>query len=539
MPQNKPAAAPEPPARASLRRIPGGYTLTGWPLHVPPADGETTIGWLRRASHRHGLTPKRMLQTLSPRPLGAASRLNTWIRSADLAPALLGFPMPPPDPAIPKRENLHGWQIDAHPDGAHYCPACLADDGIWRAGWREPWALTCPHHRLRLLDRCPACGGRPWHNRAWLTLKLPPTLCAQRVRGRTGKNWCGNDLGEAPRLPVDERAVHAQHVLQHTHPVGERRTGEHREFAGMLVTSQQQASLLHCFYELAAGAETHDPIEAVIAAVDAFEALRDGDDEHPALHRATTTHHFQRYFLAQQPKHPIHVNPILLTWYANRQREHLSRRAQLAWRASRTNLAAPPAHQATLRARIDRLPEHAATRPCPPAEWVPAFLPDSVVSPPWRCDAIGGALNALCFLALGRADSWAELALELCLPVDIQRVAAARFRHVTSSAWHAYLDHLEAHFERLLHDPPTVDYRARRRTAIDYLAVADAFETGGLSRDECAITQFWAWYTASHPALAPPAYTRISPVDATRPIDEAAFTLVATALRPVRPHRPP
>ncbi|QUW18187.1 TniQ family protein [Agrococcus sp. Marseille-Q4369] len=539
MPQSKPAAAPDPPAKASLRSIPGGYSLTGWPLHVPPSDGETTLGWLRRASHRHGLTPKRMLQALSPRPLAATSHLNTWIRSADRAPALLGFPMPSPDPAIPKRENLRGWQLDAHPDGGRYCPACLADDGIWRSSWREPWALICPQHRLRLLDRCPACGGRPWHNRAWLTLRLKPAMCAQRVGGRTGRNWCGSDLGDAPHVPVDERAAHAQQVLQRTHAVGEQRSGEHRDFAGMLVTSKQQAGLLHCFYELAAGAETHDPIEAAIAAVAAFEALRDGRDEHPALHRATTTHHFQRYFLAQQPKHPIDVNPILLTWFANRQREHLSRRAQLAWRAGRRNLAAPPAHQVKLNVKIDHLPEHAMTRPSPPAEWVPAFLPDSLVSPPWRCDAIGGSLNALCFLALGRADSWAELALELCLPVDIQRVAAARLRHVADPDWHVYLDRLEAHFEQLQGDPPTIDFRARRRTAIDYLAVAEAFETAGLVADETTITHFWAWYTASHPALAPPAYTPVSPGDENRPIDEAGFALVAAALRPAKPRRPP
>lgn len=539
MPQSKPGAAPDPPARASLRGIPGGYTLTGWPLHVPPADGETTLGWLRRASHRHGLTPKRMLQALSPRPLSAGSHLNTWIRAADRAPALLGFPMPPPDPAIPKREHLHGWRIDAHPDIARYCPACLAANGIWRASWREPWALTCRQHRLRLLECCPACGGRPWHNRAWLALKLPPTLCAQRVGGRTGRNWCGSDLGTAPRLPVDARAVHAQHILQHTHHVDEQRSGEHRQFADMLVTVKQQAGLLHCFYELAAGAEPHDPVEAAVAAVDAFEALRDGNNEHPALHRATTTHHFQRYFLGQRPKHPIDVNPILLTWYANRHRDDLSRRAQLAWRAARTNLAAPPAHQATLRARIDRLSEHAATLPCPPAEWVPAFLRDSCVSPPWRCDAIGGALNALCLLGLGRTGSWAELALELCLPVDIQRVAAARLRHVDDADWRDYLERLEANFERLQRDPPAIDYRARRRAAIDYLAVADAFETAGIPADEIAITRFWAWYTGSHPELAPPAYTPIRPVDAAQPIDEAAFMPVSAALRPAKPRRPP
>ncbi|WP_405219030.1 hypothetical protein [Agrococcus sp. Ld7] len=233
------------------------------------------------------------------------------------------------------------------------------------------------------------------------------------------------------------------------------------------------------------------------------------------------------------------MNPILLTWYANRQRGHLSRRAQLAWRAGRANLAAPPAHQVKLNVKIDHLPEHTATRPCPPAEWVPAFLPDSEVSPPWRCDAIGGALNALCFLALGRADSWAELALELCLPVDIQRVAAARLRHVAGHDWLDYLHRLEAHFERLEPDPPAIDYRARRRTAIDYLAVADAFETAGLPDDEITITQFWAWYTSSHPALAPPAYTPVSPGDENRPSDKAAFALVAAALRPSKPRRPP
>lgn len=45
--------------------------------------------------------------------------------------------------------------------GLQYCLSCLRSDGCpyYRVQWRLCWHTGCPDHGLRLLDRCPHCGG--------------------------------------------------------------------------------------------------------------------------------------------------------------------------------------------------------------------------------------------------------------------------------------------------------------------------------------------------------------------------------------------
>lgn len=119
MQQSKRAPQPDD-AATRLRLIPGGYTLTAWPLHLPPLDDERTNGWLRRISRRLVLTPKTLLQELSPRALAPQGSVASWIHHCDLATLRLGFPMPTPDATLPTRTPRHGWQVAAHPNDARY-----------------------------------------------------------------------------------------------------------------------------------------------------------------------------------------------------------------------------------------------------------------------------------------------------------------------------------------------------------------------------------------------------------------------------------
>lgn len=384
---------------------------------------------------------------------------------------------------------------------------------------------------MRLRTTCPRCHGRPWSQRSWLTLTLDATCCTHR--SRTVGGVCGFDLAEAPHDPISQRTADALDAFRAPPP------DEPVTIGDITTTGAQHRDLLRNLYDLHAAAKRPDPLTTMTTALDAYDALAAGDVDAPALHAATTTHHFQRFFLAQRAKHPIDVHPVLLTWYANQHRQHLSKRTQLAWRAGRTHLAPPPAHEPATSARITRLPEHAARRLCPPAEWVPAALSAHLTQAPWAGDALGEALNALCFLGLGRSDTWAELALELHLPARIQHAARTRLNSVASYAWLPYLHRLEAHLTRLEQAPPTIDHRRRRHHVIDPAIVGEGFRRTSTPDTGDATTRFWAWYTGGHADYAPHGYPTAStpsPLDAKT---LRAFRRVAEALPPATSQHPP
>ncbi|GAB4076068.1 TniQ family protein [Nostocoides australiense] len=80
--------------------------------------------------------------------------------------------------------SARGW-IPGH--GTQICPACLADDGIWRTTWRLPTTTLCRTHGTYLLATCPGCQ-RPFRDQRHSPLRVvgPQTLC-------------GNPLGQGPR----------------------------------------------------------------------------------------------------------------------------------------------------------------------------------------------------------------------------------------------------------------------------------------------------------------------------------------------------
>ena len=80
--------------------------------------------------------------------------------------------------------SARGW-IPGH--GTQICPACLADDGIWRTSWRLPTTTVCRTHGTYLLAACPGCQ-RPFRDQRHSPLRV---VGPQAV--------CGNPLGQGPR----------------------------------------------------------------------------------------------------------------------------------------------------------------------------------------------------------------------------------------------------------------------------------------------------------------------------------------------------
>nr|WP_295829966.1 TniQ family protein [uncultured Azospirillum sp.] len=86
-----------------------------------------------------------------------------------------------------------GSRLLGHPVHPHFisarrrkvCPRCLDESGYHRALWDMALMTICPDHRLRLVERCPACGSRL----GWRV----PSPCACR---------CGYDLRREPGVPV-------------------------------------------------------------------------------------------------------------------------------------------------------------------------------------------------------------------------------------------------------------------------------------------------------------------------------------------------
>jgi hypothetical protein len=83
--------------------------------------------------------------------------------------------------------------------GSRYCPACLAESGVWSIRWRLPWIFACHRHHVLLAERCPSCGQVPRQHITAAAGLHPPTICtALRPDGP-----CLQDLSAAARWHLD------------------------------------------------------------------------------------------------------------------------------------------------------------------------------------------------------------------------------------------------------------------------------------------------------------------------------------------------
>lgn len=76
-----------------------------------------------------------------------------------------------------RRIVVQGW---FPPFGTQLCPLCVAQQGIWRVGWRLPIVATCIHHGTYLTTECGGCGQRFRSHRYW---PLRPVLGPEQPCG--------------------------------------------------------------------------------------------------------------------------------------------------------------------------------------------------------------------------------------------------------------------------------------------------------------------------------------------------------------------
>ncbi|HRY11302.1 MAG TPA: TniQ family protein [Candidatus Nanopelagicales bacterium] len=103
--------------------------------------------------------------------------------------------------------SARGW-IPGH--GTQICPACLADDGVWRTTWRLPTTTVCRTHGTYLLATCPGCQ-RPFRDQRHSPLRVvgPQTVCGNPL-GQGPHKQCRVDLTTLTAELADEDCLQRQ-----------------------------------------------------------------------------------------------------------------------------------------------------------------------------------------------------------------------------------------------------------------------------------------------------------------------------------------
>ena len=202
---------------------------TALPVSVTPRPGESIESWLEHLAAANGLTTAQLLTatsrgrtgnrylTLAPAPetitrLAALARVDEHdVYAATLAAfdgtALNLTGLDPSDRYSYRQVAARGW-APAH--GTQICPACLAEDGVWRSAWRLLIVTTCTHHQSLLVARCPSCR-RPFRDQRHSHLRRvgAATVCGNPL-GAGPTKQCQHDLTTIPRMPASEDVLAVQ-----------------------------------------------------------------------------------------------------------------------------------------------------------------------------------------------------------------------------------------------------------------------------------------------------------------------------------------
>lgn len=123
-------------------------------LTYAPRDDESGFGYYRRLAADNILSNWRELAGLAD----IQRNRSALLAQADFVAGQLGLEstwahFASQQEAVCRRwGRLHRTQNDA------ICPECLADEPYLRHYWEHAYVTACPHHRIRLVDRCNDCG---------------------------------------------------------------------------------------------------------------------------------------------------------------------------------------------------------------------------------------------------------------------------------------------------------------------------------------------------------------------------------------------
>ncbi len=199
------------------------------PVSVTPRPGESIESWLEHLADANGLTTAQLLTatsrgrtgnrylTLAPAPetitrLAALARVDEHdVYAATLAvfdgTALDLTGLDQADRYSYRQVAARGW-TPAH--GTQICPACLAEDGVWRSAWRLLIVTACTQHQSLLVARCPSCR-RPFRDQRHSHLRRvgAATVCGNPL-GDGPTRQCQHDLTTIPRMPASEDVLAVQ-----------------------------------------------------------------------------------------------------------------------------------------------------------------------------------------------------------------------------------------------------------------------------------------------------------------------------------------
>lgn len=542
-----PAPAPRDPPSSSgtrLRGVPAGYDLDGWPFATPLHPEESIAGWWRRVAVRYQMSPAGLLRELGVR-VGSLTPARVEQRLARHNPHLTsrtGVTDEARAAAFARQTTIlnrvsslrHRYEYaPTLPMGAgsRYCPHCLAEEGIWRTVWRDPFTVVCPTHQVILAQLCPGCGRSPFATGSWATRDTALTMCTevidqpQRVP-RTHRTPCTVDLRDTAVTPADADLIAAHTLLRGgTTAAPDARV----TIAGLPATAAEAADALML---LTVSAATTAP---VITGQDHTErvtaALRHAGQvlTAPSLARAGQVADTYGLLGPQGPlapiapahalrDHPIH--PVLHAIGLHAVGDYLPAATQLAFRVG----AGWPRTPTGLRHQHTPTPRFATdwdVAPVPfnslPQLWWPIGLPG--------VPALGGERArfavSVAVACVGRNMTTASIAHHLGAPTyAASRVATEWARLAAGVGWPVVREAVITAATWLASHPPPIDYAQRR----NQLATPDALDAllGPLGPD-VVITdaeQLWCWVatTGGSPHLTPTAWGRIrSPQTTPRP----------------------
>lgn len=217
---------------AANERHPRTGSVTFQPTWTQPCPDELLSSWLARVAVRGGCDPLNVTATIWPgwrvwstdvdRGLSQSRcmTLAAWMRCDEAlvhATTLLQY-----------SERIHGAGARDHASipwiismgcrnrqrfaGVPCCPQCLQEDvqPYFRRLWRLAFVVGCEKHRVRLIDRCPAC-----------ECIIAPHLCTSHV-GNIGLCFaCHSRLADSVCVNVQERALTLQRLAMNVLRSGE------------------------------------------------------------------------------------------------------------------------------------------------------------------------------------------------------------------------------------------------------------------------------------------------------------------------------
>ncbi len=555
LPQQQADPSLPPSSRTGLCAIPGGYDINAWPIRVAPDPRETSASWLRRASHRYGLSPRAFLKALGvtkqigslraavryTREVNATIEHQLRIQPDDLA--ALDEPTPLDRVTQSYLQLYHRDSFDRL-RGSRFCPECLLQNPpLWHRTWQNPYLAICLHHAKVLLDACPGCGLQPFSDTGWLAHDAAPWRCPSRhPHGRQPgtatpggpRPYCGHDLRTATSVHATPEQCAAQRSLLDLAALDSTIT------AACGITASADV-IVHAYLDLldALGStETKDAASALATHLPmASRALQQPDITSGAsaiaqLLSPTGPH---APIVANQDLYRRPHNPILGALQLRHYEHRLTPAAHLTFRCGAELPFYPMTTPYSDWGFLDELgitgpdgqplqhPESAWNRDWPLLRLAchgrlrppldPAFIPQVLwpgAVPVLPDDSvIHAAVGALALGRIGNTRQFGMIALDLALPTSAATNVGATWRRLQrSNQWKEFLEQLD-HLHRLLEEsPPPINYRDRRILGNDVqlliAALQDSAERNNLQQPGLrALRRFWELFTGGDIAYAP------------------------------------